>query len=101
MSSFTLQKRPALSMAAKQKRFERSKVLLDELKRGTAKETVWSDEKIFTSEQAHNCRNYRVIGRKVSYIPYERKTVYRRIKPASIMVWDEISKTWKSHLIFV
>ena len=32
MPSFTLQKRQALSMAAEQKRFERSKVLLNELK---------------------------------------------------------------------
>ena len=46
ISSFTLQTRQALSMAGKQKRFERSKVLLNELKRGTAGETVWSDEKI-------------------------------------------------------
>ena len=51
-----------IAMAAKQKRFERSKVLLNELKRDTAGETVGSDGKIFTVEQAHNHRNDRVIG---------------------------------------
>ena len=110
MSSFTLQKRQTFSKAAKQKKLSQKKTLskaakqkkklLNELKRGTAGETVWSDEKIFTIEQAHS-RNDRVIGRKVSDIPYERKTVYRRMKPASIMVWAAISKIWKSPLIFV
>ena len=99
--SFALQKRQALSRATKQKRFERSKVLLNELKRAKAGETVWSDKKIFTIEQAHNRRNDGVIGSKVSDIPYKRNTVYRRMKPASIMVWAGISKTWKSPLIFV
>ena len=41
MSSFTLQKRQSLSANVKQKRLGRSKVLLNELKRGTAGETVW------------------------------------------------------------
>ena len=47
MSSFTLQKWQSLSMTVKQKRLERSKILLNELKRGTTDETVWSDKKIF------------------------------------------------------
>ena len=56
MFSFTLQKRQCLSETVKQKRLEKSKVLLNELKSGTVGETVWSDEKIFTVEQAHNHR---------------------------------------------
>ena len=75
-----------IAMAAKQKSIERGKVLPNQLKQGMAGETVWSDEKIFTVEQAHNHRNER-IGRKISDIPYEQKTVYWRMKPASIMVW--------------
>jgi len=101
MSSFTLQKRQSLSETVKSKRHERSKILLNELKSGTAGEVIWSDEKIFTVEQAHNGRNDRVIGKKSSDIPSNMKTVYRTMKPASVMVWAAISKTWKSPLIFV
>ena len=97
MSSFTLQKRQCLSETVKQKRLERSKVLLNELKSGT----VWSDEKIFTLEQAHNLRYVRVLGKKASDIPYDVKSVLRTMKPASVMVWAAISKTWRSPLIFV
>ena len=101
MSSFTIQKRQALSDSVKQKRLDRSKVLLNEVKQGMAGEIVWSDEKIFSVQQAHNRRNDRVIGRNVKEIPYDQKTVYRTMKPASVMVWAAVSKTWKSPLIFV
>ena len=57
MSSFTLQKRQTLSAAVKQKRLERSKVLLKEFMSGTAGAIVWSDEKIFTIKFTHNRRN--------------------------------------------
>ena len=88
-------------MTVKQKRLERSKVLLNELKRGTTGETVWSDEKIFTVEQAHNRRNDRVISKNYADIPYEKKIVYRTMKPASLMIWAALSKTWRSPLLFV
>ena len=93
MSSFTLQKRQTLSAAVKQKRLERSKALLRELKSGTAGEIVWSDEKIFTVEMAHNRRNDRNIGRSAKDIPYDHKTVHRTMKPTSVMVWAAVSKT--------
>ena len=54
MSSFTLQKRQTLSAAVKQKRLERSKVLLKEFRSGLAGVIVWLDEKIFTVKFAHN-----------------------------------------------
>ena len=56
MKSLTLQKRQALSETQKLKRLERSKILLNELSRGTAGEDVWSDEKISTVEKNYNCR---------------------------------------------
>ena len=73
MSSFTLQKRQSLSANVKQKRLDRSKVLLNELKRGTAGETVWSDEKIFTVEQAHNRRNDRILAKSHLISPTKEK----------------------------
>ena len=52
MFSFALQKRQALSAAVKQKRLERSKILLKKFRSGTAGKIVWSDEKIFTVQMA-------------------------------------------------
>ena len=76
MFSFTLQKRQTLSGTVKQKRLERSKVFLKKFRSGTAGEIVWSDEKIFTVEMAHNRRKERIIKRNVKDIPYDQKTVY-------------------------
>ena len=76
MSSFTLQKRQALSAVVKQKRLERSKILLKKFRSGTAGKIVWSDEKIFTVEMAHNRRNDRIIG-SIKDIPCDQKTVHR------------------------
>ena len=99
ISSFTFQKRQILSAAVKQKRLERSKVLLKEFRSGTAGAIVWSDEKIFTVKFFHNRRNDKIIGRNVKEIPYNQKTVYQTMKQASVMVWA--AKTWRSLLIFI
>ena len=76
MSPFTLQKRQALSAAVKQKKLERSKLLLKTFRSGTAGKIVWSDEKIFTVEMVHNRRNDRIIGRSIKDIPCNQKTVH-------------------------
>ena len=107
MSFFTIQKRQILLAGVKQKRLERSKVVLKEFRSGMAGEIVWSDEKFFTVEFAHNQRNDRIIGRNVKEIPYNQKTVYKTMRPASIMVWAAVSKmvcfkNWSGlQLIFV
>ena len=62
---------------------------------------VWSDEKIFTVKYAYNQRNDKIIGRNVKEIPYNQKNMYQTMKPASIMVWAAVSKTWRSFLIFI
>ena len=95
MSSFTLQKRQALFAVVKQKRFERSKILLKKFRSGTASKIVWSNEKIFTVEMAYNRRNDRIIGRSIKDIPCDQKTVHRIVKPVSVMVWAAVSKSWR------
>lgn len=84
--SFTLRKRRTLSASVKQKRLERSKVLLKKLKSGTAGETVWSDEMIFTVEMAHNRGNNRIIDSNDRDIPYDQKVVNSSIIPVSVMI---------------
>ena len=42
-----------------------------------------------------------IIGRNVKEIPYNQKTVYQTMKPASVMVWAAVSKTLRSLLVFI
>ena len=102
MSSFRTVKRHHLTEDQMTKRRERSKVLLEKLRSGTRTgEIVFSDEKIFTLEATHNRKNDLVIGTSAKSIPDEHRTVTRQQKPASVMVWAAVSKTWKSPLILV
>ena len=98
--SLKIQKKQSLSEAQKIKRVNRSSLLLNELCHGMAGEVVWSDEKIFTVEMAHNRQNDRVICKSVLESP-AGKHGFRSMKPASVIVWAAVSATWKSPLIFV
>ena len=52
-------------------------------------------------EAKFNSQNDRVLAQYSEDVPEDMLTVYRRQKPAYIMVWAAVSKTWKSPLIFV
>ena len=56
---------------------------------------------MFTVEAQFNPQNDRVLARHLKNISEDKLTAYRRQKPASVMVWAAVSKTWKSPLIFV
>lgn len=102
LSPLKLKKRQHLTVLQKRKRAERAGLLLNLLKSGTQKgEIVFSDEKMFTVEAKFNPQNDRVLARHSEDVPEDMLTVYRRQKPASVMVWAAVSKTWKSPLIFV
>ena len=68
---------------------------------GMTSKIVWSDEKIFTVKFAYNQKNDRILERNVEQIPYNPKTMYQTMKPASVMVLAAVSKTWRSPLIFI
>ena len=62
------------------------------------------DEIFFQTKHIHcggNQQNYRVLTRHSAEIPGDILIVYRYLKPAAVMVWAAMSKTWKSPLIFV
>ena len=56
---------------------------------------------MFTVEAQFNPESDRVLARHSEDIPEDRLIVYHHQKPASVMVWVAVSKTWKSSLIFV
>ena len=64
---------------------------------------VFSDEKKTTVDANFNPKNDRVLRltRQSEDVPADMLFVYRRQKPAFVMVWAAVSKTWKSPLIFV
>lgn len=102
LSPFKLKTRQQLTVLQKRKREERARLLLNFMKSGTQTgEIVFSDEKMFTVEAQFNSQNDRVLAKSSGSVSEEVLTVYRRQKPASVMVWAAVSKSWKSPLIFV
>ena len=102
LSPFKMTNRQQLTDLQKQKRLDRSKILLNAMKDGTqAGEIVFSDEKMFTVEAKFNSQNDRILAKSADSIPPSVKTVFRRQKPASVMVWAAVSESWRSPLIFV
>ena len=86
----------------KQKRLERSKILLNAIKDGRqAGEIIFSDGKMFTVEAKFNSQNNRILAKSADSIPTSVKSVFRRQKPASVMVWAFLSESWNTPHIFL
>ena len=101
-SPLKLKKRQQLTVLQQRKRAERARLLLNLIKSGTpTDEIVFSDKKMFTVEAQFNPQNDRVLARHLEGIPEDMLIIYWRQKPASVMAWATVSKTWKSPRIFV
>ncbi|QQP55122.1 Putative DD37D maT transposase, partial [Caligus rogercresseyi] len=98
---YHLQKRQ-LSDATVDKRLERSKVLRNWLKSRTQISIIWTDEKVFTLEATFNSQNDRILAKDIRQVPLKDKTVFKRQKPASVMVWAGVTTCGrKTPLIFI
>jgi transposase len=93
------QKRQMLSEAAKKKRRERCPALLERFGGDDYREVLFTDEKLFTVEQAHNPQNDRTWSRQRPSLA--RRVVQRAVKPESVMVWAGVGHDKKTPLIFV
>jgi len=99
---YKITKRQLLSDATKKKRFERAKLLLNKVLDGTQPTVLWTDEKLFTVQAIHNPQNDRIWTENKDSVPVERRTSFRRQKPASVMVWAGVTSSGlKTLLIFV
>ncbi|QQP54502.1 Putative DD37D maT transposase, partial [Caligus rogercresseyi] len=99
---YHLQKRQLLSDATVDKRLERSKVLRNWLKSRTRISIIWTDEKVFTLQAAFNSQNDRILAKDIRQVPVKDKTVFKRQKPASVMVWAGVTTCGrKTPLIFI
>eukprot|EP00800_Vazella_pourtalesii_P015855 TRINITY_DN4383_c0_g1_i5.p1 TRINITY_DN4383_c0_g1~~TRINITY_DN4383_c0_g1_i5.p1 ORF type:complete len:293 (-),score=7.56 TRINITY_DN4383_c0_g1_i5:556-1434(-) len=84
-----------------QKRLVRSKGLLTRLATQQLDNILFSDEKLFTIEEATNEQNDRILAPTSSSIPEKHLYVKRTQKPQSVMVWAGISAKGRTPLIFV
>lgn len=94
-----MQKHQFLSESARQKRRERCPKLLERFANNAHRNVLFTDEKLFVVQQAHNHQNDRIWARGP---PSRSKlAVQRAVKPKSIMVWAGVGYNFKTPLIFV
>jgi len=96
------QKRQLLSEATMQKRRERCPVLLEQYfdcHDADGLPVLFTDEKLFTVEQAYNRQNDRRWSRGAP--PKAIRVVQRAVKPKSVMVWAGVGHNLKSPLVIV
>jgi hypothetical protein len=95
LKPYKLQKVQLLTDQMRATRLLRCRTLLQ---RTAGQEVLFTDEKIFTVEAAHNHQNDRIWS---SESPGSSGTVAHSQHPASLMVWAGICATGKTPLIFV
>ncbi|KAI6646234.1 MhmaT1 transposase [Oopsacas minuta] len=83
------------------KRLERCKKLLRRLINEDSVQILFSDEKIFTVDEATNRQNDRMIVSPCKDIPESIKFIDRVQRPLSVMVWAGVSADSRTKLIFV
>ena len=99
---YKITKAQLLSQATKAKRLQRAKLLLENLRDGTQPPVLWTDEKLLTIQAVHNPQNDRIYAVNKSDIPLSDRLMFRRQKPASVMVWAEVTSTGeRTPLIFI
>ena len=101
LSSFKRKQAHFLTETIKAKRLSRSKGLLTRFANQGLEKVLFSDEKLFTVEEASNRQNDRILSTKASVIPEELKLVKRVQKPSSVMVWGGISAVGRTPLVFI
>ena len=90
-----------ISAQIKIKRLARSKALLARFASFGLDEILFSDEKLFTVEQAYNRQNDRILSSSLSSIPQEYRCVQRVQHPQSVMVWAGVSAKGRTPLVFI
>lgn len=90
-----------LSEASKINRLQKARKMLRLVGAGRLQKVLFTDEKIFTVERAHNPQNDRQLLKKHGRNYYTAKIITRRHFPASVMVWGGICASGKTPLVFI
>ena len=98
---YKLRKLQGLTQDQRDKRHQRSKVLLKRFARKKLDNIVFSDEKLFSVSEYHNSQNVRIYAASLEDIPEDMRTVERFQGEQKVMVWAAVSKKGKFPLVFV
>uniref|UniRef100_A0AC35TPM9 DDE_3 domain-containing protein n=1 Tax=Rhabditophanes sp. KR3021 TaxID=114890 RepID=A0AC35TPM9_9BILA len=98
LKPYKLQKVQKLDEKNRATRLERCKILKKRFSKISKLKIVWTDEKLFTIEQAFNKQNDRIWAEKIED---NNRYVERRQKPKSVMVWAGVCGLAKTPLIFI
>jgi hypothetical protein len=101
LKPFKMQKRQLLSEATKTKRLERAKILKKWFAQNPKVVVIYSDEKLFDIEKKFNVQNTRVLSKDINTVDPSNRFVYKRQKPASVMIWAAVASNGKKSPIFV
>jgi hypothetical protein len=89
-------KKHLVTQVAKDKRFEKSRKLLNMLKSGSQPVILFSDEKIFTVDAVSNSRLDRYLSsEKVENVPDQVRFKYQMKHPASVMMFGLVASDGK------
>lgn len=94
-------RRHGLKDVQKQERVKRSKALLKRHGAQSVKSIIFSDEKLFITEEKFNAQNDRIYSLAIEDIPENLRTVSTFQNKNSVMVWAAISYQGKIPLKFV
>ena len=97
--SFKRNKVHFLLKQIREKRKSRSEILLNRHVNQGLERVVFSDEKLFTIEEATNTQNDRILSKISSSIPEQHLFVSRAQQPSSVMGWGGISAVGRIPLI--
>lgn len=98
LKPYKLQKRQLLTEKNKQVRLQRCRQLLQRAAGKNWENFLFTDEKLFTVEQAHNRQNDRIWSANA---PGPSSVVEHRQKSKSVMVWAGVCASGKTPLVFV
>lgn len=90
-----------LTEKMKKDRLQKARKLKRRATAGGHSRVLFSDEKMFTIEQAFNHQNDRILLPKGSHAQLKQRIVDRQQHPASVMVWAGVTATGKTPLVFL
>ena len=100
MKYFKRKKVHFISRTAKEKRLARCKGVLGRHAVENLDKILFSDEKLFTIQEATNAQNDRILANSPSKVPEKFRYVSQVQKPQSVMVWAGISKMGRTPFIY-
>lgn len=101
LRSYRLHQGQFLTDTSKAQRLQKCKKLLQFFSMRRVEDVLWSDEKVFPIEVAHNSQNHRQLLSPDQSHTLKRKVCTRSLFPKSLMVWAGISGDEKTPLIFI